>query len=1169
MNLDEFGKQSDKFSESATDAGKKAGSAAVRKSTKVVGKAAGKAGKAAIKAAGKAIAAAAKALIKALMALLEVLGPIALIIIAILIFLALVWDWDREERGSAGSYDMRPAEENVVVADSNGKFTAAALTKNQAYIDAYYKYMACSSYSKTVGGDEVFTFRENTSDFAGLQDYYEKENFFYLSPNFIKMADERLNKNQFFYPEQIVKPISYELTDEGVVKQVPIRNEDGAVQAKSKQWTWPGYATQTDTEVTGVWDYGFGSMLKYDPLTKQKFIDCEYTHYQIDVDKLIPTTTGERREHWYVIDVEIPPGSDENSVMAGYYAAIESAESQATIFFDVDAQGPDPLILREMIREQHHINMWLDGRDIVIGKRTFTDPALSAFANNTEKYPIQIPLLNSVATFSGNIAYTYTDFLELTDIHDVGDTLKKEVQKAAGVIEYGREDPPASPKDENEDEYENEINTDGTLKTDSFNYTDTAEPINSVWVDKGVSSCGTTKFWVDRKGDVKTITPALSHEEDDPVGDEYLRDYANTYVTYVPKSVIDDYDFSKRIEKDETNRQLLKDLGLLVPFSGIYSTGADYNVFAISGLSESDFNVLLEGTAFEGTASTWVKLEQEYGVNAIFGIAVAYQESGFGTSNLAQTKNNAFGLLGKNGWMRFSSLSESVYSFGRTISKNKYYINKSIDEISTHYCTSDPAGWAKAIKSLMSSRYSDLLAAGVDVGPIAVRPSQESIGNPEMLDPEAVDRRIQRRGLKQEDLFKNVNFDVVSSTNMLQTLAGEDESSQSSGVFNWLGKVWNSLVEMVSGFFDTMGSIFSDNQVYEGDRTKYGKPIAAKDIDDIVFQTITFSTGNLYSTVFDAIDMENLGFLFVGKEAMFGFGTLFNNQVMVPGVGTLLDGFISPTETHYQPLTGWSAATGGVELSTPEGTNVLSVADNGVVQSVTGGGAGSGYTVKISYTVDGKTYGVEYRYLKAVSVSVGSSVNSGDLIGTSGTKPDGTPCLFFGFTNSDGRNVDPMGYFYQPTFSNAQILEIARSQLGVKVGLEYKSWYGLNPEDPWCACFVSWCADQCGYINTGVFPKFASCTDGIESYFKPNNIYWPVKERGAYVPSPGNLIFFDWSPGDGKPDHIGFVERYENGIVYTIEGNYSNSVKQRAISIYSDEILGFAFPDYVTKVLHK
>ena len=59
----------------------------------------------------------------------------------------------------------------------------------------------------------------------------------------------------------------------------------------------------------------------------------------------------------------------------------------------------------------------------------------------------------------------------------MGNTLKKEVQKAAGVIEYGREDSPASPKDENEDEYENEINTDGTLKIDSFNYTDTAEPI--------------------------------------------------------------------------------------------------------------------------------------------------------------------------------------------------------------------------------------------------------------------------------------------------------------------------------------------------------------------------------------------------------------------------------------------------------------------------------------------------------------------------------------------------------------------------------------------------------------------------------------------------------------------------------------------------------------------
>lgn len=1094
--------------------------------------------KKAVKSAARVIAEAAKVLVRMILLLLKALLPWILILAIILVFIAAIWDVFFEERGSSGSYITDPAEESVVVQDSNQKFTAAALTKNQAYMSAYYKYMSCSSYSKTAGGDEVFTFRETTSDFAGLQDYYEKENYFYLSPNFIKMADERLNDEEFYYPEQIVKPISYELTEEGTVVQVPICDENGALQATSKAWNDEVNPTeQTDEDVPGTWDYGLGSILKYDPYTKQKFIDCEYTSYQFDVDQ-INRETGSRH-HATVYTVEIPFGSDADDVMAQYDSTVSylsAAYSDEDYYADVT--GPDRSTLKAMVEEQHHINMWLQGRDITIGKRTFDSPELAEFSNNTEKYPIQIPLLNSAATFSGNIAYTYTDYTELSEIHDVGDLMGDADGEETGS---------------------------SVAASDEVNFTDPAEPINRVWVNSGVSPCGNTEFWVSRQGDVKTITPVQSGEVDEPVGDQYLRDYSNAYVTYVPKTVEKDYDFAIRIEQDETNRDLLKELGLIVPFTGVGGEGTNYNVFVTTGLSSEDFDVLLDGTAFEGTGDAWVKMEQDYGVNAIFGIAVAYQESGFGTSNLAKNRNNAFGLYSSSegDWMTFDSFADSIDYFGSLFSGSPNYVNKTIDEIAIKYCTSGPVEWANAVKSLMSSRYTDLLAAGVNVGAIALAPNTNSTaGDGGTIDPEEVDIKIAHMGLSYDDLYQNVSFDVLSATNMLQKLAGEDEEG---GVLSWLGRVWNSLTEMISGFFDTMSNIFVDNDAYDGVYFKHGTPIAPEDIDDIVYQTITFSTGTLYTTVYNSIDKDNLGFLFVGKEAMYGFGTLSNNLTMVPGVGTTIEGFISPTKEYYQALEGWSAATGGVELSVPEGTNILSVADNGIVTEVTSNAGGSGYTVKIKYTVDGNTYGVEFRYLQSVNVSVNDRVNSGDLVGLSGTKPDGTACLFFGFTNSDGRNVDPLGYFYQPTYSNLAIVEMARSQIGNVGGAIYKSWYGLHPTDSWCAAFVSWCADQCGYINAGVFPKFASCGDGITHYFAPNNVYWSVASQGPYVPSPGNLIFFDWEH-DGVQDHVGIVEKYENGVIYTIEGNTSNSVRERTYSVYSSDIFGFAFPDYVTKI---
>lgn len=37
------------------------------------------------------------------------------------------------------------------------------------------------------------------------------------------------------------------------------------------------------------------------------------------------------------------------------------------------------------------------------------------------------------------------------------------------------------------------------------------------------------------------------------------------------------------------------------------------------------------------------------------------------------------------------------------------------------------------------------------------------------------------------------------------------------------------------------------------------------------------------------------------------------------------------------------------------------------------------------------------------------------------------------------------------------------------------SWYGFSSREEWCACFVSWCAKQCGYIESGVIPKFSLC----------------------------------------------------------------------------------------------
>lgn len=85
--------------------------------------------------------------------------------------------------------------------------------------------------------------------------------------------------------------------------------------------------------------------------------------------------------------------------------------------------------------------------------------------------------------------------------------------------------------------------------------------------------------------------------------------------------------------------------------------------------------------------------------------------------------------------------------------------------------------------------------------------------------------------------------------------------------------------------------------------------------------------------------------------------------------------------------------------------------------------------------------------------------------------------------------------------------------------------------------------------------KFSGCVMGMQWF----------QQRGLWLdrstePAPGMLIFFDWSPQNGVPDHVGIVERVENGMVYTVEGNSRDVCRQKQYSLGSSVILGYGMP---------
>jgi hypothetical protein len=121
--------------------------------------------------------------------------------------------------------------------------------------------------------------------------------------------------------------------------------------------------------------------------------------------------------------------------------------------------------------------------------------------------------------------------------------------------------------------------------------------------------------------------------------------------------------------------------------------------------------------------------------------------------------------------------------------------------------------------------------------------------------------------------------------------------------------------------------------------------------------------------------------------------------------------------------------------------------------------------------------------------------------------------------------------------------------------------YKLKYTDSWCSGFASAVAIACG--ATDIIPTEVSCYYHIKG-FKSMGIW---VENDAYVPQPGDFIFYDWQDSGNcdnrnAPDHVGIVEKVENGVITVIEGNHKNAVGRRTVEVNGRYIRGYGVPKY-------
>ncbi len=135
--------------------------------------------------------------------------------------------------------------------------------------------------------------------------------------------------------------------------------------------------------------------------------------------------------------------------------------------------------------------------------------------------------------------------------------------------------------------------------------------------------------------------------------------------------------------------------------------------------------------------------------------------------------------------------------------------------------------------------------------------------------------------------------------------------------------------------------------------------------------------------------------------------------------------------------------------------------------------------------------------------------------------------------------------------SNDVLVAIAQSQIGNEGGEIYWRWYGFDSHVDWCAIFVSWCADQAGMLETDSLPKYAVCDEGIRWFIRNGKWY-----SRRIEPKAGMIIFFDWND-DGVSEHTGIVEKYEDGLIYTIEGNSHDVCRRKWYAAGDKCIMGY------------
>ena len=115
----------------------------------------------------------------------------------------------------------------------------------------------------------------------------------------------------------------------------------------------------------------------------------------------------------------------------------------------------------------------------------------------------------------------------------------------------------------------------------------------------------------------------------------------------------------------------------------------------------------------------------------------------------------------------------------------------------------------------------------------------------------------------------------------------------------------------------------------------------------------------------------------------------------------------------------------------------------------------------------------------------------------------------------------------------------------------------------WCAIYVTVIARLCG-VGTDTVPNFADCDAGVR-WFKNRGRWENSKAQGgSYTPKRNDVVFYSSGHTQSDSTHVGYVVEVSGSALKAIEGNKSDAVGYRTISLSDPYIIGYGrVADYI------